>query len=1166
MRNSQFLNLATCIMLVLTASSVSRADDSEIYFGGTTSTATGQPNILFVFDTSGSMGTNITSRKDYDPSASYSGTCDKNAVFYQKTSSSTLPNCGTTSKIDKSNFFCKPSLDVLATNGKDIANAIGWSSTTSKKATTWSWKASISNPTAITCEKDTDTSYPLAGSSASSSDLWKGTDKNNYYSAVNAPTFTSYTFYSGNFVNYLNDPTQLNFSGTRLGAVQQASKSLIASLKNANVNVGIMRYSSNGVGGMVIAPLQDAATNADALTTSIDSLTASGTTPLSETLYESYLYYAGKKINFGKASTPTSSVDSSRTSAGSDTYKSPITNSCQKNYVVFLTDGLANSDYRADSQIESLDNTYTGCYSSDTAMWTSLGQKVPTETHSGGLCLRELSAQMNTKDLSPLGETQTVSTYFIGFGDDVQGGAPQAYLQDAAKAGGGAAEVATDPDTLLIAFDKTIGNVLEASATFATPSIAVNAFNQTQVLEDLYIAMFKPAKTTHWDGNLKKFKLRDGKIVGRGSTLTSVATESAIDDTSGFLKQSAKDFWEQLDETDTNITTKGGAANMLPDPNNSDPKLRRNVYTYLGKNIPGSMQKLASSPFDTSNTALTDSVMGTGTSTSSCGTDCQYVINYMRGDSNGDGKNSDIRHIMGDPVHSQPVVVIYGNSATATTTIDKLNDAVVYVPTNDGFLHAVDVNTGTELWSYIPKELLSDLTNVADTTEDAQSKHYSLDGDIKVLKYDINGDGAIDAATDGSGDRVILYFSQGRGGDNYYAIDVTYKDNPQFMWSLDNTQLPKVNKSWSTPVLTRIAVQGASQNSQKLVLVFGGGYDDSEDAQGFLKQDNYGNAIYMVDAISGALLWSASDAGANLSLVNMTHAIPSSIGVVDTNNDGFADRMYVGDMAGQLWRFDITNGKTPDALVAGGVIASLGEKGESSPTIGDILNNRSFYNIPDVVYMTTSGANNYYAVSIGSGDRGLPKSNITTRDFFFNVRDYYTRQLTQAEFNSLKPIKVGDLTTIGNSATGPTALPKDPLGWKIELSPTEKSLSAATTVEGVTLFTTYLPAATACNPLTGTGRSYAVNTKDGSAKFSTMYESFTTTGIPSYVSLVNNSRIVKTMPDSPSSSSSSSSSCSSGQQCETPPSDCLAGGTHLTNECPRVGNRYKTFWQDSGAP
>jgi type IV pilus assembly protein PilY1 len=1167
MNKQKLLTTVMCFALVFASGFNAYADDTEIFFGGTSASATGNPNILLILDTSGSMDTTLpTSLKDYNPSTTYPGTCSSSNIYYQKSSSTSTPTCTSTSSIAASNLYCTPASTAFSSSGKYSDNAIGWRKGSNNK---WSWTASISSPTYITCQKDADSLYPLVGSTTTSTNQWGGTAGNNYYTSTNNPTYTSYAFYSANYVNYLNDPAQIIFTGTRLDAVKQASKSLIDSL--SGVNVGIMRYSTTGAGGMVLAPLEDVTTYGTSLKSTIDSLSASGNTPLSETLYEAYLYYSGKSVLYGDSSSPVKSVAASRTgsSSSSHTYKTPITNSCQKNYVVFLTDGLANGDSGSDSSIESLDTSSTGCYASDTAMWTALGYSVPTETHSGGLCLKELSKQLNKLDLSTsLSDTQSVTTYYIGLGNDVAGGAPQAYLEDAGKAGGGAAEVATDATSLATAFDKTVGKVLETNATFTSPSIAVNAFNKTQILEDLYIAMFKPSKYTHWDGNLKKFKLRNDMIVGRGSTLTSVDTVSAVG-ANGFFTNEAKDFWQQLTDTDTDITTKGGAAHMIPPPNGTGS---RNVYTYTGTNTPTSAQVLSANPFSTSNTALTDTVMGTGTSTSTCGTTCQAVINYMRGDESADGSGTDERYVMGDPIHSQPAVVIYGNDTSATTDVQKLNDAVVYTATNDGFLHAINVSDGTELWSYIPKEILPDLYNLYDDPV-ASTKHYSLDGDIRVLKYDVNGNGIVEPS---NGDRVILYFSQGRGGDNYYAIDVTSKTNPKFLWSLDSSTLTKVNKSWSTPVLGRVNVSGKTQNNQKLVLIFAGGYDDTEDALGYLSGgDSYGNAIYIVDAIKGTLLWSAGDslnASADLKLTKMTHAIPSSITTLDTDADGFTDRMYVGDVAGQLWRFDITNGNSSGSLVAGGVIASLGEKGKSTPTAGDIVDNRSFYNSADVSLIVQNGGDNFYNIGIGSGDRGMPKTNTTTQDYFFSVRDYRTRAMTQTQYNGLTPIKVDNLATISNTSSSSSSSSTSSssssgnYGWKLSLSTTEKSLADSITVDGVVMFTTYLPnsSSASCDPTSGTARVYAMNILDGGAYFSTLYETFATTGLPSQVTLLNSSRIVKTLEgETTSSSSASSDSSSSGGK--TTSGTCLSGVTVL-GQCVNFGARIKTFWRDDSAP
>ena len=67
----------------------------------------------------------------------------------------------------------------------------------------------------------------------------------------------------------------------------------------------------------------------------------------------------------------------------------------------------------------------------------------------------------------------------------------------------------------------------------------------------------------------------------------------------------------------------------------------------------------------------------------------------------------------------------------------------------------------------------------------------------------------------------------------------------------------------------------------------------------------------MIDLVSGNLLWYAGNTarGANLNLSEMNNSIPSRITVVDIDGNKFADRMYVGDMGGRVWRFDIWNGQ-----------------------------------------------------------------------------------------------------------------------------------------------------------------------------------------------------------------------------------------------------------------
>ncbi len=115
-----------------------------------------------------------------------------------------------------------------------------------------------------------------------------------------------------------------------------------------------------------------------------------------------------------------------------------------------------------------------------------------------------------------------------------------------------------------------------------------------------------------------------------------------------------------------------------------------------------------------------------------------------------------------------------------------------------------------------------------------------------------------------------------------------------------------LGQTWSPPVAARVRI-GASTTD---VAVFGGGYDPGQDNRTF-RQDTIGNAIYMVDVLDGTLVWSAGDDDSHdLPLPSsMNYSIPAPVKPLDLNGDGLAERFYVGDMGGQLWRFDIVNGE-----------------------------------------------------------------------------------------------------------------------------------------------------------------------------------------------------------------------------------------------------------------
>src|SRR5690606_15337583 len=622
-----------------------------------------------------------------------------------------------------------------------------------------------------------------------------------------------------------------------------------------------------------VSPIDE---NRDTLIALVDSLVPYGNTPLSETLYEAHQYFAGASVHFGDnsrtctAATPNSSqtttncsgtfqklpsIATSRTGGAADatTYASPANDSCQKNFIVYLTDGEPTRDNKANDEITDLPD---------------FDELVPTGCldRQDGACLGALAEYMFKRDLR--GDTvageQNVTTYFIGFGSTFGGASSSAfaYLKDAGVRGGGDAYQAGDLSELTAAFTNIFGAILNQSTTLTAPTVAVNAFNRTRTLNDLYVSVFQPASGMHWPGNVKRYGVdSEGRIIDRDSN-------PAIDATTGFFRDSTSDVWSET-SADGSSVRRGGAASQIPAPG------ARKVYTYIGAN-PASSELLTGSDhaFTTDNALITDELLGTN------GADDplrEKLINWARGqdvnDEDGDGQTDEDRLVMGNPMHSQPGVVTYGGTPDA----QDLNDAVVFSTTNNGHLHATDASTGEELWTFLPQEMLARLLPLYEN-ESSATRNYGLDGDIRVLKYDVNGDGVIDPSAN---DRVLLFFGTGRSeaASRYYALDVTDKDAPRFMWSIGPTQLPDLGQAWSPPAITRVAVDGATQNSQQLVLIFGGGYDPAEEIGRYVEESAIGNRIFMVDALHGTLLWSAgsADSGADLELSRMVHSIPAGV-------------------------------------------------------------------------------------------------------------------------------------------------------------------------------------------------------------------------------------------------------------------------------------------------
>lgn len=1021
------------IMAIMLAGSPVWADDVELLLS-TPSSSAAKPNILFIIDSSGSMTTIENSQEPYDGNISYGGPC-RTDMYYWATNSN-IPNCGNEYRIYKTNFVCETGTAQARAAGSYTDTMSMYRSRKGK----WKWRtlARNKNDKDVECEGDSGIhgkgSNPgdLPYARTESNKAQYTNDKSREVSWGDSPTHQNITMYDSNYLNWYHNPPGTSMSRTDI--VKAVTKNVLSSVNG--VNVGFMQFN-HSQGGPVIHAVKDLDTNRVAANNVVDGIPAAGWTPLSETMYEAARYWRGMSGVYGAAA---DTDPDAYITAGSGIYDQPSDYSCAKNFVVLLTDGAPTQDTDAYHRVPTLPN-----------FQDAMGGRSSCDgSNVDGACLDDIAEYLSKEDISPLVPgIQTVTTFTIGFTVDLP------LLKETAESSGGEYYLASDVKSLTAALTDIVTNIFDRDISFTAPAVAVNAFNRTQHLNDLYVPVFRASDEMHWPGNMKKYTIKEGEIRDSNDT-------NAIDPTTGYFADSAKNFWSRDTQPDGSDVFRGGTANVLPSPS------VRNIYT---NNVAGDLTTGANELSNGNQLAYSTADFGLVGAAGE--PSLNNIIDWARGvdvkDEDSDPSTT-TRQAMGDTLHSRPATVVYGNQ-------NGTQDIVLFNATNDGYLHAVDAATGQEKWAFVPRELLSNFGDLF-VNENVDFKHYGIDGDIVPIVADLNNDGVIEPGTD----FVYLVFGMRRGGGNYYAIDITDHDRPILKWL---RTYPELGQTWSTPVVAKIDVQSGLQTSaQEAVLIFGAGYDTTHDAPAHpTGADAEGAGILMVDLETGEPIWRAgADTNASLRLTGMTRAIPTAISVIDMSGDGYADRMYASDLGGQIWRFDITNGNIPSTLVAGGVVAQLGAQGITSPTPAET---RRFYTSPDIALFTDKVAmRRYLSINIGSGYRAHPLNN-TASDALYSIRDPHVfEQLTQAQYNSYPIIRHGDLIDVAGKVG--TTIPKNGDGWKFVLPPGQKVLSDARTFDDSVYFVTFEAGVNSTDPCQAglsVNRVYKMDVQNGDPTF-----------------------------------------------------------------------------------
>ncbi len=942
------------------------------------------------------------------------------------------------------------------------------------------------------------------------------------------------TLWDGNYLNYLTDPDVNdpdNFiNPTRLEQVQRAV--LIMASTNNRVNIGLIALDDNyeAHGGGIQYPMKDIVSTRNDFASRVNGLQPTSWTTLSETYYEALLYYGGKTIDYGNDASPTMNGDAKRNGSLNSKYESPISSVCGANYIVVLSDGTPTND-DANTQNGDVDrfdalpgmsklvcNTAPTLYDSavdgndGTKIWDdNLDPGDPTSTVDN--CLDDLAGwaaneDVATDDADPFHNgMQNIVTHTIGFALDLStddGVAADTLLRSTAEMGGGKNRLAENGEELVDIFQDFIDTALKVNTTFSSPAVSVNAFNRSTHLDDLYFTLFKPHATNNaWLGNLKKYKLKfDADDVPYIADATGA---DAVNADSGFFGTGAKSYWS--DAVDGLLVEAGGAASKLSNT--------RKVYTITGAMtdadadgvyLPPNEGKLKttdnSNDVAKTNASLTDALLGiTGKLPILDAIPYrETMIDWAAGldvfGDYGDDDTTDARLNMGDPLHAEPALVQYG--VTTDGAGATVPDLVAFVATNDGYLHAFSSVDGTEYFSFIPQELLTGLPAVMENN--GGDKAYGLDGSV-VAWVDDRPDSGGDLGTigDATGEKVILYFGMRRGGRNIYAVDVTVRAEPKLLWVIKGGfgDYAELGQTWSTVNIEKIR-DDTYPDGVRTVLVFGGGYDATQDNALVRRPDGMGRTVYMADATTGERLWSARDAVTDLD-VAMQYSIPARVTTADVSGDGYTDRLYASDMGGQIFRFDINNTAAGSATITGARIADLAGAATEDA--------RRFYYPLDVALVDAAPDGKYHALVTSSGFRAHPL-NTEIHDRIYMIKDRHTGLLTSSADYNYNPadtdvagfLTESDLKDVtlnlagGDSATdddrnAELALIRAKAGWYINLdneeSPGtwigEKGLAEPLIIEGVAIVTTYTPAeqdTDSCIPPEGTGKVFYLDVVD----------------------------------------------------------------------------------------
>jgi len=606
------------------------------------------------------------------------------------------------------------------------------------------------------------------------------------------------------------------------------------------------------------------------------------------------------------------------------------------------------------------------------------------------------------------------------------------------------------------------------SAPSGTITVPEDPYQASSQLAYAYLPMLAPNVSSNdsiWKGNLKKYNLDQGTLFGNSNKrlYTNVA---------GDLSKTTQDVWQATDymnskgETANNDISAGGVYAQLRTPKlnrssvrkiyvedyesatNKKPVLRELSVSSAGKPI-GFNLLVDTATYTQQNQRRLLNFLGFEKAIKKDGQELDLVTSselvladVVTSELTLVQPTKDIK-VLGGVVHSKPTAVSYGAALDSNGRIIDPREDYVLFGTMDGALHLVDSKDGKETVAVIPRSMLINQPSALvsnSTRNEIGQPYFGVDAPWLVTtdyKYDIDAKKVkVDEST---GKGMFAYGGLRMGGEALYGVNITNRTAPKIEFTITpdglnytpSNDFKRLGQIWSKPTAAKVRLK-ASDAEPTDVLIFGGGYDMGYESETYLPTTltpAKGNAIYMINAKTGELIWSTSGAtGVGLSAAlnvikpEMIHSIVGEITVLDRDNDGLTDHIYAADLGGQVFRVDFQNARTSqygftavNNFSAKTAVRVLNTK----PNIitGSLTGNFAyrFYERPIIsFYRRESGPDNgklFGLINVVSGNRSAPLSKLRDNNTYANrVYGIIDSDLTRSDLYTTSTLNAQDIT------------------------------------------------------------------------------------------------------------------------------------------------------------